>query len=45
VKAFLCSFELSFAVLLQRNIQVIGNEEIEMHPISAWKEAKILWWV
>ncbi|ONM17854.1 SNF4 [Zea mays] len=26
---------------LQRNIRVTGNEELEMHPISAWKEAKL----
>jgi 5'-AMP-activated protein kinase regulatory gamma subunit len=26
---------------LQRNIRALGNEELEMHPISAWKEAKL----
>ncbi|KAL6843451.1 hypothetical protein ACP4OV_026773 [Aristida adscensionis] len=26
---------------LQRNIRSLGHEELEMHPISAWKEAKL----
>lgn len=41
LESILCSYELSFAMQLQRNIRVIGNEELEMHPISAWKEAKL----
>ncbi|XP_062225492.1 sucrose nonfermenting 4-like protein isoform X5 [Phragmites australis] len=26
---------------LQRNIRALGHKELEMHPISAWKEAKL----
>lgn len=26
---------------LQRNIRVLGHEELEMHSVSAWKEAKL----
>ncbi|KAL6650685.1 hypothetical protein ACP70R_009610 [Stipagrostis hirtigluma subsp. patula] len=26
---------------LQRNIRALGHEELEMHPISVWKEAKL----
>ncbi|KAM3386769.1 hypothetical protein ACQJBY_009976 [Aegilops geniculata] len=28
-------------ILRKRNIRVLGHEELEMHPVSAWKEAKL----
>ncbi|KAK3144886.1 hypothetical protein QOZ80_4AG0319230 [Eleusine coracana subsp. coracana] len=30
---------------LQRNIRSLGHEELEMHPISLWKEAKLQFYV
>ncbi|TVU03131.1 hypothetical protein EJB05_38178 [Eragrostis curvula] len=30
---------------LQRNIRALGHEELEMHPISSWKEAKLQFYV
>jgi 5'-AMP-activated protein kinase regulatory gamma subunit len=30
---------------LQRNIRALGHEELEMHPISSWKEAKLQYYV